>query len=188
MTSLFAYIQQYVTLNPEEAKAFGPLFQKTLLKKDRHFIRLGELVNKVGFLEMGSLRVYQKSESGKEVTRYFVSGPAFTTNLPSYTEGKGASDSYQALTDCQLWVIQKETLERLCQEIPKIAQFKERIIEYSLACKEERVRSLLLDKPQQRYEALLKEQPEIFQRAPLAMIASYLGISRETLHRIRRIR
>ncbi|MEO1652423.1 MAG: Crp/Fnr family transcriptional regulator, partial [Bacteroidota bacterium] len=92
------------------------------------------------------------------------------------------------LTDCQLWVIQKETLERLCREVPKIAQFKERIIEYSLTCKEERVRSLLLDTPQQRYEALLKEQAEIFQRAPLTMIASYLGISRETLHRIRRIR
>jgi CRP-like cAMP-binding protein len=94
-------------------------------------------------------------------------------------------ESIQALTDCEGWFLTFEALNDLFHGLPEFREFGRSMLVKGFADLKNRMLSMITETAEERYEQLLKNQPEIFQHASLKIIASYLGITDTSLSRIR---
>jgi CRP-like cAMP-binding protein len=97
-----------------------------------------------------------------------------------------ARESIRALTDVKLWVIEKEDVIRLQKQIAQFKDFYIQLIEWQICCIDKAKFDLITLTAEQRYEKLLRDEPELLQLVPLQFIASMLGISPRHLSRLRK--
>ena len=185
MEQFRAYIQEFVHFPDEEFEDIQQHFKEEILLKRRFFHQAGEVCNRVAYIREGALRSYYKLDM-TEFTRFVLMRGQFATALTSFVTQKPARENIQALTDCRLYTLDYETNEMLYAKYPKWQELGRKLIAYYHQKLEERVFRLLTQSAEERYRALTEEQPELLQEVPLQYIASILGVTRETLSRIRR--
>ncbi len=161
-------------------------FEKVSVSKGTVLFKQGMVVDVVYFVGEGVLHQYNYNEEGEKVTLNLHDGPCFCTNLESFSERKTSQDSCVALTDCTLYILQKEKYDALVNTNVKWSNFVKDVITKTLTKMLNQLKAISNKSIEQRYLDLLKNNPLIIQNASIATIASYLGTSRETLHRIRR--
>jgi CRP-like cAMP-binding protein len=122
---------------------------------------------------------------GKEITHWFAFEQDFVTSFNSFTTQQPAVENIQLLEGSILWAITKENLTRLLKEYHEIERLVRIAYEKYYIRLEDRYVNAQFKTAAQRYHALLEQSPHIIERAPLGAIASYLGITQETLSRIR---
>jgi len=137
------------------------------------------------FLEEGLVRGYYNLE-GREITHWFAFENDFFTSFHSFITHQPAVESLQFLEDSCTWRISKDRLERLCQNHHELERLLRIAYEKYYLRLEERFVNAQFRSATERYQDLLHQMPHIIQRIPLGYIASYLGITQETLSRIRR--
>lgn len=160
-------------------------FQPQALKKGDFFVKSGDMCAKAAFLNSGIIRTYYVNEKGDDVTYCFCDTHRFTTSFKSFISRNPSALSMQALEDCELMTITYDALQGLYNQYPAWQAIGRILVEREFVVMEQYASSLSTETAKEKYLRLMKEQPAIIQRAPVQYIASYLGISRETLSRIR---
>lgn len=184
MKTLFDHIQQYGQLNKAAQKSLEAALQKVELAKGAFLITEGKVCSHLYFLEQGSMRGFYNLE-GKEVTYWFAFENNFVTSFLSFITRKPGMENIQAMEDCALWAIAYDDLQKLYTKHPDMERLGRIVHERYYVMLEERFVSNHFKEARERYENLLTHAPHILQRVPLGYIASYLGITQETLSRIR---
>jgi CRP-like cAMP-binding protein len=184
MNALFKCIRQYHSLSEAAEMDLGNALKKTELPKNSLLITEGSVCHQLYFLEKGCLRGYYNLE-GKEITHWFAFENNFVTSFYSFISRKPGIDNIQLIEDATLWSVSFETLQKLYDQHQDIERMVRIINERYYVMLEERLISAQFKTATERYEHLLESSPYMLQRIPLGYIASYLGISQETLSRIR---
>lgn len=184
MEQLLQHLKQYHHLSEEAQQALQEAFTKVILPRNECLITEGRICRHLYFLEQGCLRGFYNLE-GKEITHWFGFENDFVTSFHSFITQEPAVESIQLLEGCVLWAISKDTLTRLLDQYREIERLVRIAYEKYYIRLEERFVNAQFRTATERYENLLQQTPHIIDRVSLGYIASYLGISQETLSRIR---
>ncbi len=184
MDELLLHISNYHRLSKEAQDALYDCFKQTALSKNEYLLTEGQICRHLYFLEKGALRGFYNLD-GKEVTHWFGFEQDFVTSFHSFITGTAAVENIQLLEGSILWSITKEKLADLFNRHHEIERLVRIAYEKYYIRLEERFVNAQFKTATERYENLLLQTPHMLERVPLGHIASYLGISSETLSRIR---
>ena len=160
------------------------LFEPKKFSKGDHLFKQGEICRHMFYIEKGLVRVYYYSDIGKEITAWFSAENTLITALDSFYNHKPTSDYCEVLEDSVVYPMSFSEFEIILNS-EKGARLAFYIL-YEITRKmTEYISSIKFQSAEERYKALIKEYPTIQQRTSLGHIASYLGITQETLSRIR---
>ena len=158
---------------------------KTVQKGDI-FLQEGQPCFFLYFIVGGFVRVYYLDRAGKEVTHWFSGKNAIITSPYSYLKRGPNILSFEALEDTELLLISADQVERLIQHVPDLGDaFRHINAEFAMVLSR-RIMGIHTETAEERYLRLMKEHPHLFQKAKLSHIASFLGITQQSLSRIRK--
>lgn len=152
-------------------------------KKHQFLVQEGEDVLKDFFVLDGCLKLYHTSSDGKEHILQFGLPDWWICDFNAYFNQTKATLNIDCVEDTEVLCLSLYNREKLCSEMHKIEHFFRRKSNAGYIALQQRILSMLNNNPQQRYEELLALNPILFQKVPKKLIASYLGVSRETLSR-----
>ena len=160
-----------------------------LLKVKQHdlLVTAGEICKNTYYIESGFVRSVMNSD-GKEINLNFTTAGNFVTNLKSLRNGTPSEYDIRVCEPSVIWSFEKNTLLELYKESDEIVNFGRNLLEQLLVDQEEHAYLFKIKSPAERYQYVLKNNPVLFQKITLAQLASYIGISRETLSRIRKLK
>ncbi|MBE0651193.1 MAG: Crp/Fnr family transcriptional regulator [Bacteroidales bacterium] len=184
-TEVRKFVSRFVILNEEEWNAVLPLIKTRYLKKNDYFVREGEVAKYISFTEEGYLRVLYNHD-GTEITRDISPLHSFVTALPSFISHKPSFEIIQAITDCKLFIIYRDDLENLYNHYINWQKVGRRIMEEMFVETQNRIYSFITQSAEMRYKEMMNKFPDIFLHVPLQYIASYLGITSQSLSRLRK--
>ncbi len=184
MQNLLTHIKNYSSISIEAQNALKECFEKISYPKNNYLLNQGKVCRHLYFLEKGALRGFYNLD-GKEITHWFGFENDFVTSFHSFITGEAAVENIQFMEGSILWVISKENLTELFNKYHEIERLVRIVYEKYYIRLEERFVNAHFKTASERYENLLLHTPHIAERVPLGFIASYLGISQETLSRIR---
>ena len=159
-------------------------FEELVLAKNECLVTEGKVCRQLYFLEKGALRGFYNLD-GKEITHWFAFEEDFVTSFHSFITQQPAVENIQLLEGCVLWAITKDRLSQLLEQHHELERVLRIAYEKYYIRLEERFVNAQFKTAADRYNELLRQSPHILKRAPLGAVASYLGISQETLSRIR---
>ncbi len=180
-------VLKILTIPEEECDAFFASEKEfKYLKAKECFIKENEICREIAFVNKGMLRMYYLSPEGKEINTMFFFENDFATSFQSLLLQQPGRYFIQALTDCELITVAYTTLQNAYDQSYLWNKFGRIIAERSYVISEKRIESLLFCNAEERYLNLIKTYPRVFEQVPLYHIASYLGIERESLSRLRK--
>jgi CRP-like cAMP-binding protein len=154
------------------------------VEKNEYLLKEGEKSNWIYYIKSGLIRQFYY-KNGRELTEQFACEENIFINIDSFFHQKPSHTTIEALEPVMLYGIPYNPLMNLIQECREISLMYCRIVEEALIGLQRRSNAFRFETANERYLRLLKERPEIVQRAPLVHIASYLLMSPETLSRVR---
>ncbi|MFY0602041.1 MAG: Crp/Fnr family transcriptional regulator [Cyclobacteriaceae bacterium] len=186
MTNQFIeYISNFIQLDEEEVKAISSKIHIKNYKTGDVLLKEGN-ISKVSFFNLkGCVRHYHLID-GEEKTTFFYTENRFISSIRSFTTNTPSNHYLECIEDCILALIPYDTEKELLANFPKLETFARISLEQELANYQEFLSSYIISNPEQRYQNLLKNHPELLQRVPLYHLASYIGIKAESLSRIRK--
>lgn len=184
MESLLKYIAQGAFLTPELRKAILNNFEIIHCRKGEIVLEEGSRAHYLYFIEKGILHNYYYHD-GKQVSSWFYSEEQFITSWHSFYTQKSSFETIECLEDSVLYRISYENYQKLIVDYPAFGNFARLLSEKILALLDEFFKSWSFLTARQKYELLQAHFPQIELRVKLGLIASFLGISQETLSRIR---
>ncbi|MDI9516687.1 MAG: Crp/Fnr family transcriptional regulator [Tenuifilaceae bacterium] len=161
-------------------------FVYTKIKKNELIAENGKVCNRLLFVNKGYVRFFHFDDNGTEITSDFYFAPTFVTTYTSFLTGLPSHVNVQAMCNMEALELSKNDLNELYERHPKFERVG-RLIAESVAIHSEEHLFMLLNQPAGvRYRKLLEKYPLYINTIPLQYIASYLGITQETLSRIRK--
>lgn len=182
---LAALIKKTIPLTNQDLMTLERIFDEKTFVKNELIISEGQRVNHLYFLVSGFLRSYYFTD-GKGITTKIYGPKQFASIFNAYLSDVSSQENLVAITDGVLLRISKENLALLCHTEPKWASIGQVIYQNSLAIHEEHSKNMFVLSGEERYLNLLKNYPEMIQVVPLQYLASYIGITPESLSRIRK--
>jgi len=181
------YISSKVTISDQDWLKIRSLgMEKTLRRKD-FLLREGEMWRYSAFVCSGCLRIYRVDDSGTEHIQRFTIAKSWTGDTGSMITGKPASYNIDALEDTELVLFYSDDFDALCREIPGLTTMMNNDLKACMSATEDRVNVVLSYTAQEKYLAFMEEYPGLSGRIPQYMIASYLGITPESLSRVKKL-
>lgn len=179
------YFESFKIFKEDELDDLISHFRPRQLKKKEYFIREEEKSNEVAFIKSGIFRSFYYTTKGEDITYCFRFPNDLLAAYASFITGNKSMENMQAISDAELLVIKKESLEYLAAGNINWASFLKTIAEQQYIELEKRVFQLQRNSAVQRYSDLIKNDPVYIQQIPLQYLASYLGITQRHLSRIR---
>lgn len=155
------------------------------VKKRSKLLSVGERSNTIYFIIKGAVRIYYLDREGKETNTWFLFDNELVISIFSFYTGQPSFEYIETLEDCMLIALKREDLETMYLKYMEFNFSGRKLTESYHMHNEIRANELRMLNARERYENLLDRNPQLFQRVSLGHIASYLGISKETLSRIR---
>jgi CRP-like cAMP-binding protein len=180
-----AYLKEKADLSDEELEQVRAFTIEKRLRKRQYLLQEGNVCHQNCFVAKGCLRNYRVGEDGTEHILKFAIENWWASDSESYHNSTPSKSNIDALEDSELLLMEKEDFNKLVEMIPNFRNFRDRLKARSIDASQNRIMSNISDSAEERYTTFIKSYPDIFNRVPLHMIASYLGVSRETLSRIR---
>lgn len=179
------YIDKKISISEEDWQLIRDAFTPVKVKKKQFLLREGEISKYLWFVTKGCLRMYKEDQKGHDHILLFAFEEYWVGDRDS-TDLDHVSDYHiEAIEDSDLLQSSKEKMNELYQKLPAFREMHLTLQQRSFAKLQERMQITLSYSAEEKYEDILDRQPEILHRIPLSMVASYLGMSRETLSRIR---
>lgn len=181
---LLKHIAGHVSLEPGEQQLFCDALQRRQLRKHQYLLQEGDICKHDYFVIEGGLRQYETDEAGREKTIHFGFENWWIADRYSLLTGTPSIYNIQALEKTVVLAIRKDKLEDLCLQIPRLERYFHIVLQHAFAAWQGRI--LLLQKSaEEKYKVFMQQYGTIEQRLSQQHIASWLGITRETLSRIR---
>ncbi len=188
MHPLYQHINKQVALDEIAFEKLLNLFRPTNLKKGQRLIEQGSIVNHQYFVLKGCLRTYMIDSEGKEHTIQFAIENWWVSDYISYYKKVNSLMVVECLENCQLLKINVVDLNNLFDELPLVERFFRKQLENAFVAFQMRILSSLHQTAEKRYALFIKNYPDLEQRVKNYQIASYLGITPESLSRLRKQR
>ncbi len=185
MTELEQYVSLYFGIGNDYVGKIADLFKPTSLAKNNYFTEVGKHCHKLSFIKSGYIRVFEYRD-GKEITQWISSQGEFVTDLSSIIFKTPARWNIQAIEDCELYTISDTDYRNIHQIIPEWQILEKLFISKCFLSLEDRVFSFISLSAEERYQQLFNTKPDLFNHVPLQYLASMMGMSPETLSRIRK--
>ncbi len=186
-TKLRAKVERITTIPlPDCDLYFSNSRHPLQLKAKEFFVQAGDVCTDLAFVEEGVLRMYYINDRGKEINLQFFFENDFVVSYQSFILQNQGKYYIQALEDCKLITISNEALQNAYKSSMAWQQFGRIIAEKVYVLAEQRTENLMFLSAEERYLKLLQKRPWLFEKVPLFHIASYLGIERESLSRLRK--
>lgn len=185
--SFFEFIMSLAPFSEIELNNAKDLFKILILQKNEFFVKAGHYSDRIAFVQSGLLRSFFTTKE-KEVTTFFALHGSVCLDAHSFFGLKQSQESIQALMKSELLVINREDLYSLYEENWKWQQVGRLLVEKYFVASEERTIALQSQTAHELYEQFVAEFPDVVQMVPQHYIASYLGITPETLSRVRHIK
>jgi len=186
MSSLQHFFNAISPVSEETWEAVGPLFEQRSLAQGEHFVEEDKVAKEIAFLESGCVRAYFTNEDGKEYNKQLFVGPALIGAYTSLLTGQRNKIPQQALTKCSIWVANYASLTALFDRHHDLERLGRKVAEHYFLEKERKELEMALEDATQRYLRFNTQYPGLEQLIPQLHIASYLGISRTQLSRLRK--
>lgn len=178
-------IKETIDITDEEFEYAKTLFLPKKLRKKRFLLQDGDPCIYTTFVEHGLLRSFTIDDKGNEHILQFSMQGWWTADLYSFLTGEPSEYNIEALEDCELLLITKPSWDLLLQEVPAFERYFRILIQNNLIATQRRLMGTMSTTAEERYSKMLRDFPEINQKVPQHMIASYIGVTRETLSRLR---
>jgi len=185
MTELEKYIQTYFGVSNDDLIKISHFFKPMTLKKGDYFLKSGQQSDRLGFVQSGIIREFVHIND-KEVTKWISTKGYFVVDLASFTFHLPARWNIQALTDCELYIIDAKNYQKIGQVISRWTELEKLFITKCFSVLEERIVTHLSMTAEERYTQLFNFNQELFNQVPLQYLASMLGMTPETLSRLRK--
>lgn len=186
-TSAFLlHVNQVVKIPESDCLSFEKLVQVRRLNKGEEFIRMGSYSQQVAYIRRGLLRYYYADAGGTQFTKGFFAEGQVLGALSAILEKRASYFTIEALEDAELEVIDFVKFESMTAQQPLWNQYLISVLKKAYLAKETREREFLLLDAEQRYHSFLNRYPGLEKRIKQHMIASYLGITPESLSRIKK--
>ena len=172
-------------INEEDWKVFQSILEIKEFKKNETLLKEGQVCRGTYFIVEGAFRTFRLKD-GNEIHTAFYFEKDFIRDIESLTNGTPSEVSIVALEDSKTIYIRKDKMFELYEKIPSFQNLGRKILEL-MVVSERKYASLFTDyRPEDRYKHILSHYPELVQRVPIQYLASFLGVARETLSRIRK--
>lgn len=156
------------------------------LRKKQYLLQEGDVCKFTAFIEKGALRSYLIDEKGSERIIQFALEGWTISDLYSFLTGEPATYNIDALEDTEMVLINRQQHEEMLLRFPKYEKYMRIQLTGAYISLQQRITSIISSPLADRYTAFAEKYPEIVQRVPQHMIASYMGLTPETLSRVRK--
>jgi CRP-like cAMP-binding protein len=186
MENFHQFLLKYLTFSKEEWEKMKDKIKVVNIKKGEYFLMAGNVSRRVGWIESGVMRYTHTNDEGEEFTKYFIKEGQFASAIESFNTQTASEFSIQALTDVQLYVFTFDDFIQMRQTMPIWGELAQKITEKSLLEKMQRIQPMVVQDAKTRYKLFMKQQPDVLQRVSLGYIANYLGMTQQSLSRLRK--
>lgn len=186
MKELIDYILQFGDLNKQQTDLIISKAKTLELHKNEYLSEAGKIPKHVGFVLEGVFRFCYYNNKGEDITYYFIDENNFVADYPRFEVQTVASEYIQAVTDCKLLAFSKKDWDEISTIIIGWDVISTKIEKKCLTNSIERRSPLVSEDATTRYLSFIEKFPNIVNRIPLSYIASYLGITQQSLSRIRK--
>lgn len=183
---LVTYLKLFRSISDEEKQIIAAAFSERHFKEGDTLFESGGICRERFFICKGVLRIMVRNEKGNEVTHFFLKENQFCTILNSFNNQVPAEESIQAACDADVLVITRSKLLSLYEKLPYLKSLIDEITQQALLDKIRVRNGYLGHDSSTRYKLFMMRQPEIALRVQLSDVASYLGITPQSLSRIRK--
>ncbi len=178
-------IKEKISITDEEFEFTKTLFIPKKLRKRQYLLQDGDVCKYTAFVEKGMLRTFTIDEKGNQPILQFSMEGWWVADLYSFLTNEPSLFNIDALEDCELLLITKPSWDLLLGKVPAFERFFRILIQNSLIATQRRLMGSMSETAEEKYTNLINNFPGCIERVPQHMIASYLGITRETLSRVR---
>lgn len=186
VNKLLYYFNNWTDLTEEDNTLILSAFEPLNIRKKKDLLVSGQVCKYLYFINKGCLRSFYIDSRGAEHIYQIRMENNWISDLESFFSQNPSKYNIEALEDSSLLRISNERMEQLLMEIPRLERYFRILFQKAYINSLNRLNATMWETAQDRYNEMLKEHPEIFQRVPLVYIASYLGITPESLSRIRK--
>ncbi|MDO8991919.1 MAG: Crp/Fnr family transcriptional regulator [Daejeonella sp.] len=183
---LFSKVEEKIKLSDIEKDICKSLFSPKKLRKRQYILQQDDICKNLVFVEKGILRSYSVDSKGNEHILQFAPEGWWISDVYSFLTGEAAVYNIEAIEDSELLLISKSSLDELYERVPKFERYFRLLSQANMVATHRRLTASLSDSADEKYLRLLSAYPNIVARVPQHMIASYLGITPETLSRVRK--
>ena len=183
---LRTHIQKRVELTDEEFELAKTFFIPKKFRRGQFLLYAGEICKYVAFVEQGCMRQYYIDAKGEEHVVQFAIEDWWISDMYSTLTGKPATYNIDALENSEVLLFERSRLDELSETIPQFDKFFRLLLEGAFVAKERRIAASISFSAEEQYLCMQEMYPQIVQRVPQNQIASYLGITPQSLSRIRK--
>ncbi len=187
---MFSLLKKHITskvpLTDEEFDICSKYFIQKNLKKHQFLLNEGDVCRYIGFVNSGCLREYKIDNKGVEHILQFAIEDWWVSDLHSFLSGLPATYNIDALQYSEILLLERSAREELLDNCPKMERFFRMLIESNHVATNQRISDSLSATAEERYLKFIKTYPKLLEQLPQNQIASYLGITPQSLSRIRK--
>jgi CRP-like cAMP-binding protein len=183
---LLNYLELFQKISSEDKNSIEQYLEYRTVKEGEVLIEEGKIANEIFFVCKGVLKIASFTDKGNEVVHFFFSENNFCTILKSFTENILSTDRIQAACDAEIIVFQRSKLNFLYNDLPYFKKMLDNIFQQALLNKVELRNFYLGENATSRYQKFIVRQSNIASRVSQTDIASYLGIAKQSLSRIKK--
>jgi CRP-like cAMP-binding protein len=187
MTLLFEFFKNFNCLTKEAEESIREISKIVSLKKNDELQPIGHTCKTIYFINNGIARIHY-FKGGNDITESFAFKNEVIARIESLFTGKPSRKAIQILEDAEIVAIDATKLFQLYDRFPAVERLFRKIFEQSYVDLVNRIEGIQFHSAEERYRALINDEPEVLKKIPLKYIASYLGITQVSLSRIRALR
>ncbi|MFN3298649.1 MAG: Crp/Fnr family transcriptional regulator [Sediminibacterium sp.] len=182
----FSQVKDKVLLSEAEQKLVKTFFSPKKIRKKQYLLQEGNICRHLAFVEKGLLRSYNVDEKGIEHMIHFAWEGWWMADMLSFLSNEPSTYHIDAIEEAELLLISQTDFEEMLLKVPVIERYFRILFQNNIISKERRLISSISNSAEEKYIHLTATNPELIKRIPQQLVASYLGITPETLSRIKK--
>lgn len=186
LQNISSYLSEVLEIPKEAVTTCGDYYTLKKVAKNEMLLSEGEICMDTFFVEKGLLRMYSLDRNGKEHIIQFAPENWLISDRSSLNFNQKSKYYIDAVEDSEVFILSKDFFTSMIDKFPQTVENNDLLLQKHIRNLQNRVNSLLADTAEERYMTFIKMYPDILLRVPQWMVASYLGITPESLSRVRK--